>query len=312
MSRRLDLPSPSSPRNVHMFDDDGHVVGGLWQNGCIVKSMFYEMCRVFITTKEFTLFCLNNDGSTGAKLFPNRNALQAGSYIVLSANGSPVPVEITPDFAQRRVTTKGESTKLSSRTKSFHDRIIARDDQCVISGIPQDESLQIFNAAHIFPFAREKTWIKKGMARFITDAAPPAQQGETKIHSVQNGLLLKSDIHKLFDIYALTVNVDEGYKIVCLTREYMNLDGRRLALCCRDPQSADRVPDELLRWHHREAILARMKGGGEKPWDMHYPQGADIMQEIREGPDAAERMEAELFTRLGPGEFSISPEVTSP
>ncbi|OBT51177.1 hypothetical protein VE04_07860 [Pseudogymnoascus sp. 24MN13] len=27
------------------------------------------------------------------------------------------------------------------------------------------------------------------------------------------------------------------------------------------------------------------------------------MQEIREGPDAAERMEAELFARLGPGEF---------
>lgn len=81
----------------------------------------------------------------------------------------------------------------------------------------------------------------------------------------------------------------------------MNLDGRKLALCCRDPQNDLRVPDELFRWHHREAILARMKGGGVKPWDMHYPEGTDIMEDIREGPDAAERMEAELFTRLGPG-----------
>jgi hypothetical protein len=48
--------------------------------------MFYGMCRVFITNEEFTLFRLTKDGSTDAKLFPNRNALQAGSYVVLSAS----------------------------------------------------------------------------------------------------------------------------------------------------------------------------------------------------------------------------------
>jgi hypothetical protein len=80
----------------------------------------------------------------------------------------------------------------------------------VISGIPHplDEDPLIFDAVHIFSFAREKTWVEKGMARFITDAVPPTQQGETKIHSVQNGLLLKTDIHGLFDAYAVTVNVD--------------------------------------------------------------------------------------------------------
>ncbi|OBT53081.1 hypothetical protein VE04_05710 [Pseudogymnoascus sp. 24MN13] len=304
MVRKLDTPNPSSPRNVHIYDDDGHIIGGLWQNGCIINSMFYEMCRVFITNEEFTLFRLTKDGSTDAKLFPNRNALQAGSYVVLSAS-IPIPIQITPDSAQRRITIKGQSMKLSSRTKSFHVRVIARDDQCVISGTPhpKDEAPTSFSTCHIFPFARERTWVEKGMARFITDEEHPARENDTKIHSVQNGLLLRDDIHSSFDAYALTVNVDEGYKVVCLTRDHVNVDGRRLALCCRDPQNPLRVPDELLRWHHREAILASMKGAGEKPWDMHYSEGGDIMQEIREGPDAVERMEAELFTRLGPGEF---------
>ncbi|OBT86219.1 hypothetical protein VE02_06199 [Pseudogymnoascus sp. 03VT05] len=180
MPRRLELPPPNSHRNVYIYDDDGHVLGGLWQNGSIMNSMFYEMCRVFIATKKFTLFRFTNDGSTGARLYPNRNALGAGSYIVLSASGSPILVDITPDFAQRRVTKKGHSLKLTTRKKSFHDRIVARDDQCVISGIPHylHENTPIFRAAHIFPFARKKTWVEKGMSKFITDAAPPTQQGD--------------------------------------------------------------------------------------------------------------------------------------
>jgi hypothetical protein len=36
-------------------------------------------------------------------------------------------------------------------------------------------------------------------------------------------------------------------------------------------------------------------------WEMDFPEG-DMMGEIMEGEDAAERMEAELFTRLMPGE----------
>lgn len=57
-----------------------------------------------------------------------------------------------------------------------------------------------------------------------------------------------------------------------------------------------------------------MKGAGEKPWDMNFPDGTDIMGEIMQEPDAAERMEVEMFTRLGAGEIydSPSPEVSSP
>ena len=44
-----------------------------------------------------------------------------------------------------------------------------------------------------------------------------------------------------------------------------------------------------------------------------YDMG-DAIGEILEGPDAAERMEVEMFTRLGAGEIhhSASPEMESP
>lgn len=94
----------------------------------------------------------------------------------------------------------------------------------------------------------------------------------------------------------------------------MNVDGRTLDPRCRDPQNPYRVSDQLLRWHHRQAVLAHMKGAGEKPWETDFEDGTDMMGEILEGPDAAERMEAEMFTRLGAGEiyYRASPEVGSP
>ena len=45
-----------------------------------------------------------------------------------------------------------------------------------------------------------------------------------------------------------------------------------------------------------------MRGAALPPeWEHDFP-GGDMMGEIMEGEDAAERMEAELFTRLMPGE----------
>lgn len=41
-----------------------------------------------------------------------------------------------------------------------------------------------------------------------------------------------------------------------------------------------------------------MRGTGEPMFEFDFPSGTDIMGEIRQGPQAAERMEAELFGRL--------------
>jgi HNH endonuclease len=61
-----------------------------------------------------------------------------------------------------------------------------------------------FEASHIFPLAYEGHWIDHNYDRWITIQS--AKGGS--INSVQNGLLLKSDIHQLFDAYAIAINPD--------------------------------------------------------------------------------------------------------
>lgn len=42
-----------------------------------------------------------------------------------------------------------------------------------------------------------------------------------------------------------------------------------------------------------------MRGDGEPIFEHDFPPGSDIMGEIRTGPKASERMEFEMFSRLG-------------
>lgn|SRR4051812_15171560 len=57
----------------------------------------------------------------------------------------------------------------------------------------------------------------------------------------------------------------------------------------------DRVSDDFLRWHLRQAVLVNLKGTGRKPWERDLGKGGDDLEE--------ERMEVELFTRLGAGDL---------
>jgi len=61
-----------------------------------------------------------------------------------------------------------------------------------------------FEAAHIFPLAYERYWLNHNYDRWIS----LSQEKGEKINSVQNGLLLRSDIHQLFDYYDFSINPD--------------------------------------------------------------------------------------------------------
>jgi len=63
-------------------------------------------------------------------------------------------------------------------------------------------------AAHIFPRSFDREWIKKDFSALITDIAPPASLGgHLKIDSVQNVLLLRSDLREAWDAYEIGVDV---------------------------------------------------------------------------------------------------------
>ena len=65
-------------------------------------------------------------------------------------------------------------------------------------------------------------------------------------------------------------------------------------------ENPQRPIDQLLRWHFRQAVFVNMKGAGEPIFEDDFPPGSDMMGQILRGPKAAERMEFELFSRLGP------------
>jgi hypothetical protein len=95
-----------------------------------------------------------------------------------------------------------------TRVQAFCDAVRIRDQRCVITGQEAIAAhLDIwhgFEAAHIFPLAYEQDWISNNFGRWVS--IHPEHGGD--INSVQNGLLLRSDIHQLFDMYDFSINPD--------------------------------------------------------------------------------------------------------
>ena len=91
---------------------------------------------------------------------------------------------------------------------AFRDEVRQRDRGCVITGQPALGAdvgyWKTFGAAHVFPVAYQAHWIQHDYSRWIS---VPAADGEA-IHSMQNGLLLRNDIHDLFDSYDVSINPD--------------------------------------------------------------------------------------------------------
>jgi hypothetical protein len=57
-----------------------------------------------------------------------------------------------------------------------------------------------FEAAHVFPLASESLFVSEGYSSLINLLHSPA------INSPQNGLLLASHVHRLFDQFLISVN----------------------------------------------------------------------------------------------------------
>lgn len=146
-----------------------------------------------------------------------------------------------------------QTRSATGRESAFRNGIRARDGRCVITGVVNLNAINdnnnwvSFQAAHIFPLVSESHFIHAGYSQYITDMDDTT--GISKIHSLQNGLLLRSHVHGKFDQYCVSVNPDDGYKVVVFDQDADGLDGRTLDRICRDPADPHRVSDNLLRWH---------------------------------------------------------------
>jgi hypothetical protein len=107
------------------------------------------------------------------------------------------------------------------------ERYQAYRGACAVTG---EHSLPVLEAAHIRPY------------------------GSEGLHDVQNGLLLRADVHRLFDRGYVTITPERRFEVSRRLREewengkiYYALQGKEIAL----PASRGDHPDPaLLRWHN--------------------------------------------------------------
>ena len=103
------------------------------------------------------------------------------------------------------------------RSRFFADEVRKRDGQCVITGteakLDHHGVWWSFEACHIYPIAFQGYWNDKNYDNWIE--IPPARISDGKINSVENGILLRRDIHRHFDVYDVSINPD--VRIACLT-----------------------------------------------------------------------------------------------
>lgn len=163
----------------------------------------------------------------------------------------------------------------------------------------------------MFPLAHADQWEVSGYSALVT--VVPFHGGP--LNSVQNGIMLRADIHTLFDHYKFSINADVSHgappsyvhgllkkddlKIVYLMPPMNDLPGSYI-----DPSVVNNphgTHPDLMRWHHRQAVLANVRGLGEPAFEHDFPPGTDMMGEIQSGPKAAERMDFELASRLATG-----------
>ncbi|MCJ1256007.1 hypothetical protein MMC24_003826 [Lignoscripta atroalba] len=280
-------PDRSKGRNVSIFaanDPTRTVLGGLVLTNGVTNQNFYSMIEILLVFQS--AFFLQGEG--GVVIERNNDPLQPGNYYVSSTGTFSVNNNEPP-------LTRTISRDDGTRHESFRNAVRARDDRCPVTGQEVlDDDWSGFQATQIFPLAYENHWNEQSYNRWIS-SVPPSTGGS--INSVQNGLLLRSDMHGRFDNYSFSINPDDDYKIVCFLRDASNIAGKHLDRHFLD--KPDRPVDQLLRWHFRQAVLTNMKGTGEPIFEHDFPPGSDMAGEIRSGPKAAERMEFELFTRLG-------------
>ncbi|KAG0643361.1 hypothetical protein HOY80DRAFT_946492 [Tuber brumale] len=262
-------------RDTHIYASDSRdtLLGGLWASEGITNANLYSMLEIIcFFTHAFHLYDDRKQlvGKDGQQLRP-------GNYFVVTNCSVSVTDEVPLICAV--------SLPSGTRAASFLDAVFQRDRRCVITG-KQAMYAHVgrwrgFEATHIFPLAFERQWNDCNLSRLIT-----------------NGIMLTSTMHQFFASYDVSINPDDNYKIVCFTADLarFHIAGRHL-----DQTFADnplQLPDDLLRWHLRQAALVNIKGVGEPTFEDDFPAGSDVMGEIMRGPKAGERMEFELFSRF--------------
>lgn len=128
-------------------------------------------------------------------------------------------------FEDARERTTTSIARRQGQPKFRSDLLKAYQGQCAITGFNAEQALE---AAHIYPYKGDDT------------------------NKVWNGLLLRADIHTLFDLYLITVHPETKEILIAPELKgtsYSEVDGKKLNL----PDDENLCPrKELLEWHYNK------------------------------------------------------------
>jgi len=157
---------------------------------------------------------------TGAELWENVRACLA--------EAAPIGTTVSVDETAARY---GSPTTIFPRLGQGAFRVEVTDAYSRCCAITGEKTLPALEAGHIRPYAKNGP------------------------HEIRNGLLLRSDLHNLFDLGYLTVTLDYKVEVSRRIREEFNngrhyyaLHGQTLAVLPRD--EAARPAKEFLEWHN--------------------------------------------------------------
>ncbi|CUS15899.1 unnamed protein product, partial [Tuber aestivum] len=288
------MPLGRCQRNVSFYDAarPDVVLGGFFQNGSITEANFLDILEILLVVTGGPLRVQERISSH--LISRTDMQLETGVYDIYC----DAIIQVSDDPWTHRLISHVEPVG----EHGFCHKVRHRDRKCVISGLSnpeiliQADSWIAFEAVHIFPSEHESLWIQSDYQRWITDMDDANRS--SKINSPQNGFLLQSTARQMFNQYLISVNPDDGYKVVVFTIDFLQWDGRILDPACQNPADPHHVSDQLLRWHFRQSILANVRGAGEPTFEHDFPPGTDMVGEINAGPYGRERFELEIATRL--------------
>ncbi|KAK9482974.1 HNH endonuclease-domain-containing protein [Lipomyces starkeyi] len=279
---------------IYLATDPTVSIGGGFTNPTFTKTTFLDSLDMLITHDLPLRVYKINDGRVPIQR--TQDPLLSGEYEVESDGH----IEVTDAPYYKRTSSAKSSLSASGRVRSFPAAVRDRDRRCVITGVPVTQRELLlqrwtrYDAAHIFPVALESMFHNYNFGGLVV-----LDERDGNVNSPQNGLLLRKDVHGLFDQYEISINPNDDYRIVCFLDDALGLAGRHLDPICRDLENPHRVNDNILFWHFQQAVLANMRGVGEPIFDEDIPPGSDTMDAILSGPAPADRMEFELSSRLG-------------
>uniref|UniRef100_UPI001E42BDBE HNH endonuclease n=1 Tax=Shewanella chilikensis TaxID=558541 RepID=UPI001E42BDBE len=151
------------------------------------------------------------------------------SYLESSAensNETSTPLRPIPQ-AEPDKKTMQEIWARRGQAKFRENLLAAYENTCAVTGCIESEVLE---AAHIVPYSEEQSY------------------------ELSNGILLRADIHTLFDLFLISIDPQTGNVVVAnrLSEEYQQFSGRKASL----PSNPDLLPNtEALMAHKRRTVL---------------------------------------------------------